>query len=278
MRPIVSLSLAASALLLLALPATAQRFRSDDGDPTWLSNCRDHDNGGDDHRGRACEVRAVPVHLAARSIEIDGRQNGSIHVTGWDGDSVRVTARLQAYARTDDVAKRLLGSLSVTTDGRGVRTEGPSMDDEDRTSWAVSYVVYVPRHFDLSLDAHNGSLRVEEVQGKLELRTTNGSLSLGDVGGDVRARTQNGSLNIQLAGARWSGSGLDAQTQNGSVRLQIPEHYAAQLETGTVNGRIHTDIPLTVSGTIGRRFSIPLNGGGPTIRAITTNGSITIKS
>jgi DUF4097 and DUF4098 domain-containing protein YvlB len=134
----------------------------------------------------------------------------------------------------------------------------------------------VPRRFDLSLDAYNGSLGVEGVTGQLALNTHNGSVTLTDVGGDVHARTQNGSLNVRLAGTSWSGDGLDAVTQNGSVRLAVPASYSATLETGTVNGRINTDIPITVQGRISRQLSVPLNGGGKTIRAMTTNGSVNI--
>ena len=268
--PFVLFSIAA------ALPtADAQTTLSTDTDARWLEGCRSGWNGDRD-RGRACEVRNVPVRLAGRSIEIDGRQNGGIHVEGWDGDSVRVTARLQAQARDDARAQALLKDIKVTSDGRGVRSEDPSTRGYDEDGWSVSYVVHVPRHFDLTLDAENGGLRVAGVSGKMELRTTNGSVALAEVGGDVRARTQNGSLRVELSGTRWQGAGLDAETQNGSVRLSVPERYAAQLETGTVNGHINTDIPITIQGRVTRRLSIPLNGGGPTIRALTTNGSVQI--
>ena len=107
----------------------------------------------------------------------------------------------------------------------------------------MSYYVNVPRRFDLDLAAHNGGLSVAGVSGKLALDTHNGSVGLVDVGGDVRAQTHNGSLSVQLTGTQWDGTGLDAETRNGSVRLAVPAQYAAQLETGTVNGSIRTDIP-----------------------------------
>jgi hypothetical protein len=94
------------------------------------------------------------------------------------------------------------------------------------------------------------------------------------VGGDVHARTQNGGLNVSLVGSQWEGTGLDAETQNGGVRMSIPEKYAATLETGTVNGSMQTDFPITVQGRISRRLTLPLNGGGKTIRAMTTNGGV----
>jgi hypothetical protein len=254
----------------LPLPLAAQRAMTSDAE--WLDNCRN--NWGDD-RGRACEVRDVPVRLSGRAIEIDGRQNGSIRVQGWDGDAVKVTARLQANAESDADAQALLKDIRITSDGRRVSAEGPSGRGY-RSGWSASYVVMVPRRFDLSLDAYNGSLGVDGVTGTLDLSTHNGSVTLADVGGDVHARTQNGSLNVQLAGKSWDGAGLDAVTQNGSVRLAVPESYVATLETGTVNGRINTDIPITVQGRISRQLSVPLNGGGKTIRAMTTNGSVNI--
>ena len=255
----------------LPFPLLAQRAMTSDAE--WLDNCRN--NWGDD-RGHACEVRDVPVRLSGRAIEVDGRQNGSIRVQGWDGNEVKVTARLQANAESDADAQALLKDIRITSDGRRVSAEGPNADRGYRAGWSASYVVMVPRRFDLSLDAYNGSLGVDGVTGKLDLSTHNGSVTLTDVGGDVHARTQNGSLNVQLAGTSWSGDGLDAVTQNGSVRLAVPASYAATLETGTVNGRINTDIPITVQGRISRQLSVPLNGGGKTIRAMTTNGSVNI--
>ena len=188
---------------------------------------------------------------------------------------MRVTARLQSNARSDADARGLLKDVKIVVDGDRIRADGPREWGRNE-SWSVSYIVYVPRRFDLRLDAHNGSLGVDGVSGKMDLRTTNGSVSLVDLNGDVHAHTQSGSLMVQLAGTKWDGGGLDAETQNGGVRMYIPESYAATIETGTVNGGIHTDLPVTVSGRISRRLNLPLNGGGVTLRAVTTNGGVTL--
>jgi DUF4097 and DUF4098 domain-containing protein YvlB len=272
-RTALARSLPALLLLAAACPLHAQRS-SDYDDGRWLDNCRDG-WGGDDNRGRACEVRNVPVKLSGRALDIDGRENGGIRVVGWDGDSVRVTARIQVSARDDDAARDLLKAQKINFDGRRISSEGPRAWGRYENV-SVSFVVYVPRHFDLQLDATNGGLGVTGVTGKMDLRTTNGGVTLTDIGGDVRARTQNGGVNVLLAGAKWDGAGLDVETQNGSVRMGIPSAYAAQIETGTVNGHVNTDFPVTVQGRISHRLSLPLNGGGTPIRAITTNGSVTL--
>lgn len=70
---------------------------------------------------------------------------------------------------------------------------------------------------------------------------------------------------------------MDVRTTNGGVVLDIPRDYSANLETGTVNGKIRVDFPITVQGTIGRRISTTLGDGGRTIRATTTNGGVVIR-
>ncbi len=72
------------------------------------------------------------------------------------------------------------------------------------------------------------------------------------------------------------GAGLDVKTSNGGVRLAIPAGYNACLETGTVNGSLNIDFPVTVQGRIGRTFSTDLGSGGPTLRVKTSNGGVKI--
>jgi len=113
---------------------------------------------------------------------------------------------------------------------------------------------------------------VEDVDARLELGAVNGGIDLRRVSGDVRGETTNGPLDVALDGDQWRGPGLDLRTTNGPVNLEIPEGYSARLETGTVNGGMHIDFPVTLQGTIGRRLTTQLGRGGALIRAMTTNG------
>ena len=274
MRRLASPALALAALLLTATTLTAQRYRDSESDAEWLEHCRDGQYG---HRwdGHACEVRAVPVSRGVHSLSLDGASLGGISVTGWDRDSIHVSARIVGMARSDAEAERYLKDVRISSEGGTIRASGARDDDGDARQ-IVSYDVYVPRHMDLDLRAHNGGLRVEGVTGKMSLETVNGGLSLEGAGGDVRAYAQNGGLNVRLTGKHWEGAGLDAQTQNGGVRLIVPEGYSARLDAGTVNGTIRTDIPVTVSGRISQRLNLTLGSGGAPVRATTTNGGVII--
>jgi hypothetical protein len=274
MRRLAPPALALAALLLSATTLAAQRYRDSESDAEWLEHCRDGQYGNR-WDGHACEVRTVPVQRGVKSLSIDGASLGGVSVTGWDRDSVHVSARIVAMARSDADAERYLKDVRISSEGGTIRASGSSHADED-VHQIVSYDVYVPRHMDLDLRAHNGGLRVEAVTGKMSLETVNGGLSLDGAGGDVRAYAQNGGLNVRLTGKHWDGAGLDAQTQNGGVRLAVPEGYSARLETGTVNGGIRTDIPITVSGRISQRINLTLGSGGAPVRATTTNGGVII--
>jgi DUF4097 and DUF4098 domain-containing protein YvlB len=82
---------------------------------------------------------------------------------------------------------------------------------------------------------------------------------------------------VELTGDRWDGETLDVKTTNGGIVMTIPENYSAHLETGTVNGGLSIDFPVTVQGRITRELAVNLGSGGATVRATTTNGGVRIK-
>ena len=241
------------------------------------TGCDDSDNGrGWNWRGgpraHVCEVRDVTVP-GRGALSVDAGPNGSINVTGESRRDVQVRATVQAWGRDQAEAERIASAVNVRSDGV-IRAEGPS--NEDRGGWSVSYEVLAPREIDLTLNTHNGSIAVANVRGELELEAQNGSLRIEGVAGNVRGRTTNGGVDARLTGDTWDGAGLDLKTTNGGVRLRVPEDYSARLETGTVNGGIDVDFPVTVQGRIGREFSTTLGDGGPLVRAATTNGQVRV--
>jgi DUF4097 and DUF4098 domain-containing protein YvlB len=130
---------------------------------------------------------------------------------------------------------------------------------------------------DVDLETYNGGIGIEDVEGSMRLRATNGGISLDRVAGDVRGETENGGLHVMLDGSKWRGAGLDVRTSNGGVELYVPSGYSAQLETGTVNGGFSIDFPITVQGSLSHRLTTTLGSGGPTVRAVTTNGGVAIR-
>jgi hypothetical protein len=224
---------------------------------------------------RYCEEREIRLPVRA-TYAVDAGQNGGVTVIGWGRDEVLLRARIQSHGRSESRARTLMERVRIRTDGV-IRGDVSDVDDRDRDDWSISFELYVPRRTDLDLSTLNGGIRVEEVEGSLRFSAVNGGIHLTDVGGDVRGSTQNGGLHVELGGERWRGNGLDVRTQNGGVHLAIPRDYSANLVTGTQNGGMRIDFPITVNGYVSRRIETRLGDGGATVRAVTTNGGVQVR-
>jgi hypothetical protein len=253
--------------LALGGGAAAQRNSSDSD---W---CRD-ENWGDDRRG-FCEVREYTVPAAGATMTVDASPNGGISVDGETRGDIFVRAKVVGTAATEEEARAIAGRVQIVATADRVRADGPSGLGR-REGWHVSYRLDVPTQTPLSLRTTNGGIAIDNVNSRVEFRTVNGGVKLSRMGGDVEGRTTNGGVTVDLEGATWQGSGLDVQTTNGGVHLAIPAQYSAHLETGTVNGSLKIDFPVTVQGTIGRSLSTDLGSGGPTLRVNTSNGGVKI--
>lgn len=214
---------------------------------------------------------------ASGLLDVDGGRNGGIKIKGENRSDILVRACVQAWGSTDEAARTLAGNIKIST-SPAVKAENSA----EESNWSVSYEILVPRSTDLKLLAHNGGISIGGVEGTLEFETTNGGVHLSDVAGTVKGRTTNGGVNVVLSGSTWKGSGLDVTTSNGGVHLSMPETYAANVETGTVNGGFRSDIAgLNIEGTEktrSKRINTAINGGGAPIRVVTTNGGIKISS
>jgi hypothetical protein len=219
---------------------------------------------------------------ATDSLTVDGGPNGGIGVIGSDRNDIVVRACVQTWGSTDEAAKASASNIRISTAGT-IKAEGSG-----EKNWSVSFQLLVPRSINLDLSAHNGGISVTETNGSTQFETVNGGVHLANLAGDVKGRTTNGGVHILLSGGSWRGSGLDVTTSNGGVHIEMPENYAAHVEMGTVNGGFHSDIPALnvttedVKGDWGRsptkHIETNLNGGGPRIKVMTTNGGVHISS
>lgn len=252
-------------MMAAAAPAAQQVSTGDD----W---CRD-ENWGRDREG-VCEVREFTMAASGGVVQVDASPNGGIKVEGSQRGDILVQARVIATADSESRAREIAKAVQVSVGGNMVQASGPR--SHDREGWHVSYRLYTPTQTSLNLQTVNGGISVMDVEGRIEFRTTNGGVKLARIAGDVQGRTTNGGVSVDLDGATWRGEGLDVRTQNGGVKLNIPADYSARLETGTVNGRIRVDFPVTVQGRIDRDLETTLGAGGPLVRVRTTNGGVNI--
>jgi DUF4097 and DUF4098 domain-containing protein YvlB len=225
-------------------------------------------------RAYHCEMREDTL-AGGNPLRVDASPNGGIRVRGWDRNEVAIRSRIVAYADSEQDARRLASQVRIETAGGDVRAHGPDRDND--TYFVVSFELNVPQNANLTLKTVNGGISIRDLRGTVNFDAVNGGVRLENVAGEVRGETNNGGLTIDLTGDRWDGAGLDVETHNGGVRLNLPANYSAELETGTTNGRLNVEFPITVQGRIGKRLHTTLGGGGPKIRAVTYNGGVSIR-
>lgn len=236
--------------------------------------CSNWNSGGD--RVGFNEIREFKVPATGR-IEVDGGKNGGVSVKGGDVSEITVKACVNTWSTSEQAAQAIARNITISQSGV-IRAD----NSVEENNWGVSFQLTVPRNHDLKLNARNGGISISGVDGTMEFDTINGGISLHDVAGDVRGKTTNGGVNVKLSGTNWRGNGLDVLTTNGGVNLTLPAGYAANVETGTVNGGYKTDFPALSVERNERwkavKVNAPINGGGAPIKVITTNGGVTINT
>jgi hypothetical protein len=215
--------------------------------------------------------------------------NGRITVAAWDQPRVRVVAYKEVKGDGDDVQAALKelkvemtpreGGLVVNT--RYPRKEGVSSIFDwlsgDRVNAQVRYEVTVPRTMNVDVETVNGSIRIDGINGKHELETTNGKIEVARCSGSLEAETTNGAIYAELTSVA-KNQPLRFETTNGRIEVTLPANLAVDVDAGTTNGSIHSDLPVSATSISKNSLRGSINGGGTSLHMRTTNGGIDIRS
>jgi DUF4097 and DUF4098 domain-containing protein YvlB len=244
------------------------------------------------------------------TFELDA-DSGAIEVRGVDRDGVRVIIT----SSRDDIEERFEFSFEergndavVTAEKRGSWTSRWFSGSGNR----LRFVVEVQRDADLDLHTAGGGIEVDAIDGRVELHTSGGSVRVDDVDGDLIAKTSGGSIHAAdiggdatvkssggsleiydvagLVEAHTSGGSVQARftsgnanggtlsTSGGSITAAVDPSIGLDIDAHTSGGRVSSDLPLTVAGTMSRTsLRGKLNGGGPALKLRTSGGSIRLR-
>jgi len=211
--------------------------------------------------------------------------NGSVHITVWDQNQVKVDAVKHAYNRERLAEARI--EVDTIADGVRIRTRYPDRDqtfnDEGSARYnnpaSVDYTLTIPRQARLeSVDLINGKLDIEGVEGDVKASSINGHLKATGLMGEARLSTVNGPLEATFTKLTES-KALSLNSVNGNITLVIPSDANASLRAGTLHGSISNEFGLPVNDGryIGHELNGRLGAGGPHIKLGNVNGAITIR-
>lgn len=261
------LAIAAGALIAFVGPAQAQTQTRDDAF-TWSGT--------------------VP---AGRWIRIHN-QNGHVEVEPSNGDKVEVRA-MEVVRRGDpsfvhfDVQKSGPDGQNVVIcalwgDTSSCSERGYDSNNNDRSrsrnEIQVNFRVMVPKGVLIGASTANGNVIVDGATAEVDAATVNGETEVSTTGGPVSARSVNGRVRVTL-GKFDTDRDMRFESVNGSVMVEAPADLHGDVEMSTVNGGLHSDYEMTLSGRINpRRIRAHIGApGGPRIMLTTVNGSVELR-
>lgn len=250
-----------------------------------------------DHRTE----RWVVTDPRSATLVLDGIE-GSIRVTGVEGNEVRLTIDKRVEARTREEMAEIEREMPLLIERRADRIEvvvdSPWRSDdggwrgrrwENPGRLRYDFTAEVPREMAVVLKTVNeGDIRMEGVHGPFDVRNVNGGVDLRGLGSAGAARTVNGDLHAHFD--RAPAEDCEFSNVNGVVDLAFPRGFAADIRVRTLNGEVYTDFDYelsTFAAASDRRHGRPRHrlsrtiriggGGGPMLSLETVNGDVEIR-
>jgi DUF4097 and DUF4098 domain-containing protein YvlB len=213
--------------------------------------------------------------------------DGSVEIRSWDRPEVLIEIEKRGADKTMADSIRVHAEQSgrtITVDVK--KPDGSQPTFGIKVSPSARIVASVPRSCNVVARSEDGSINIERVDGRIELRTGDGSVRGADLSGTLRVHTGDGSLRFdnvsgsvdlesgdggaRLAGKLASvklktgdgsvelrateGSSMtddwEIRTGDGGLRLELPENFGANLDASTGDGAVRV-----------RGFGEPTTGG-----------------
>ncbi|MDP9008786.1 MAG: DUF4097 domain-containing protein [Pseudomonadota bacterium] len=229
----------------------------------------------------AGDARQVEFRVEYRGYELDK----TLHIESHQqGDEIELTARISKLQFSLGAIRRLHIEVRMPKDA-DLRVE--SGDGAVKANGLIGTV---------DLHTGDGSVTVNSLMGVVRLHTADGAIDAGDLDGKCDAVSGDG--HIRLAGRfdvlraksgdgridviALHGSKLDSawsiSSGDGGIDVALPSDLSADIDAGTHDGHISSDIPITVEGIISKsHVRGKMNGGGQPLTIRTGDGSIHLK-
>ncbi len=249
------------------------------------------------------------------SLDLDVEtDSGGIVVTAGSAGTIQVRGILKAQngwlsGVTGDIAgriRRLEQNPPIIQTGNSVRVG--HLPNGELRGISMRLEITAPPQTKLRARADSGGIRVEGIQGPVDIQTDSGGVQARNIGSDVRATTDSGGVHVEnVRGSVYAradsggidalevAGGIDVQTDSGGLRLTQtkPDTIRAKTDSGGADiklahssgydirassdsGRVSV-AELTVRGTISRNHAEgKVRGGGPLVDVRVGSGHVSI--
>jgi len=243
---------------------------------------------------------------APKTLDVDNI-SGSVHVIGYNGQQVQLTAVRTNEADTQEMLDKAQKEVTLKTEEKDgelmIYPDGPfrdrypvfrgsrGYDGNPGYRFTFEMTIKVPLSMNLNVrNVNRGGIEIEDVQGHFDIQGVNGGVKMRGIAGDGQVRSVNGPL--QVAFSRNPTGPCTFKTVNGAVEVSFPPGLAADLQYKTLHGGIYTDFELNATQAAVSAETDHKNGkfvyrshgysngrvgsGGPLMSFETINGEIRI--
>lgn len=214
---------------------------------------------------------------------------GAIKVVGYNGNEIKVSSATPTTQKTQNSGglKRIAnGSMKLT-----ITEENNQVKISTSSHQRITYVIEVPRKFDLKLAMVNGGkMEIENIEGEIEASNVNGSITAKKISGSMLANTVNGRIVVAFDQIK-PNTPMSFRGLNGKIDLTLPKSTKATFKMRSDRGDIFSDLDMTIEdkptvirkGDSKKKIIVSkwvmgkLNGGGATFTLKNMHGNIYIR-
>ena len=171
--------------------------------------------------------------------------DGSIEIHSWDRQEIEVEIEKRAMEQS------LVDEMTVSAEQQGDRVVIKVSQPKRRESSGIQVGVHfsptarlrvaLPRKTQIAALSGDGSITIEDVDGKITLNTTDGSVRGSRLTGEITVRSGDGAIRMDRVAGR-----LDLETEDGSIGLDAkPSMLRAKTSDGSVRLEIEADSAMT---------------------------------
>jgi hypothetical protein len=263
----------------------------------------------DAHFDRTLSVSSSPTVSVATG-------SGYIHLKPGSDNQIHITAHIKSNSGwmngdAESRVQQIANNPPIVQNGNEITIGQRHGDNDLFRNISIDYDVTLPGASNISATTGSGDMTIDNVGATLKAQTGSGSVrangikgasTLGSGSGDVElhlagpgdVRAETGSGSVRLFGVNGAlkastGSGdIDVNgnpatdwklsTGSGSIHMELGNGAKFNLVADTGSGSVNVTQPITMQGSLNRHhIAGAVNGGGPTIRANTGSGDISIR-
>ena len=235
----------------------------------WAQSDKDFHWSGKLAPDNVVEIKGVNGRIEAEASTGSDEVEVTAEKSGPDADEVKIVA----VPSSDGIT---ICAIYPTSKGDCKPGRGWHVDNVRGDRTRVHFHVRMPENLRFSGYNVNGDVMAENIGHVVVATTVNGSVRVSTKAW-AEVSSVNGSIEATMGSADWTGD-LQIKDVNGSIHLTLPGNLNSDVKFSSVNGRLTSDFPLTVEGSLGgRHMQGRIGSGGRELVVQTVNGSVELR-